>query len=41
VIIASVATINPGESVTEALDLADHTVKGVNAEKSICIMAKE
>ena len=27
--------------ITAALDLANHTVKGVNAEKSICIMAKE
>ena len=27
--------------VTEALDLANHTLKGANAEKSICIMAKE
>ena len=41
VITAGVAAINPGENVTEALDLANHTVKGVNAEKSICIMAKE
>ena len=41
VITAGVAMINPGENVTEALDLANHTVKGVNAEKSICIMAKE
>lgn len=40
-ITAGVATINTGENVTEALDLANHTVKGVNAEKSICIMAKE
>lgn len=38
---AGVATINPGENVTEALDLANHTLKGANAEKSICIMAKE
>ena len=41
VITAGVTTINPGENVTEALDLANHTVKDVNAEKSICIMAKE
>lgn len=41
VITAGVATINPGENVTEALDLANHTLKGANAEKSICIMAKE
>ena len=41
VITAGVATINPGENVTEALDLANHTLKGINAEKIICIMAME
>ena len=41
VITAGITTINPGENVTEALDLAYHTLKGANAEKSICIMAKE
>ena len=41
VITAGAATINPGENVTEALDLANHTVERCKCRKSICIMAKE
>ena len=33
--------ITAGVATIKALDLANHTLKGANAEKSICIMAKE